>query len=180
MGYSIWLNFCDESARKLQSKIQCFASKYSCPEFQPHLTLVGDIELELDAVRQLANTFAESAMPSEITVRDVGISDNYFMALFLLVDIPSEVQKIREFAAQSVNAGFYKLDDPHVSLAYGDLGLSSLREEKKSLMAEFLNNKLYVRGLSIVQSSKSVPVAEWKTVEKIDLSFNQTTPAREN
>ena len=178
MGYSIWLIFRDESARKLQSKIRSFASRYSCPEFEPHLTLVGDIELELDEVRQLANTFVECAMPSEITVRDVGISENYFMALFLSVDIPSEVQKIRKFAAQSVNGGFYKLDDPHVSLAYGDLGLRSLREEKKSIMAEFLNNNLYVRGLSIVQSSKSVPVAEWKTVEKIDLSFNQATPTR--
>jgi 2'-5' RNA ligase len=169
LGYSIWLTFCENSELKLQCEIERLAKKYSGPIFQPHLTLIGDLDLDVKGARQVADIFAATQLPSEISVCHVGISKMYFMALHLSVEIPTELQSMRQYLAQSVNPKSYKLDEPHISLAYGDLDVGTLEIERRSLTSAFHNKKLSVQGLSIVQSSKSVPVLEWKCIKKIDL-----------
>ncbi len=176
MGYSIWLGFQGDGALRLQTAISSLSRAFSGPNFQPHLTLVGDLEIDLKEVRRLAEIFRRTAMPVELIVRDVNISRKYFMALYLVVDIPSALQKAREQIARSVNPAMYELDAPHVSLLYAEAELSALARHQEALREEFVGRELAVAGLDIVQSSKSVPISDWRTVDTIQLM----PPAAEN
>ena len=158
MGYSIWLSFKGQSAFKLQETISALSRKFSAPEFQPHLT----------QVRVLAKRFAAAVIPSEIPIRSVEISDEYFMALYLAVEIPPELQSMRERVARSANSHSYKLDAPHVSLLYGTPGRNALVKAQESVEGEFEGNRLRVSGPSIVQSSKTTPISDWKLVTDFD------------
>lgn len=168
MGYSIWLSFKGQSALKLQETISALSRKFSAPEFQPHLTLVGDIDLGLEEVRGLAKRFAAAVIPSEIPIRGVEISDEYFMALYLAVEIPPELQSMRERVARSANSRSYKLDAPHVSLLYGTPGRNALVKAQESVEGDFEGKRLRVSGPSIVQSSKTTPISDWKLVADFD------------
>jgi 2'-5' RNA ligase len=162
VGYSIWLSFEDRSAAQLHEAISALSSQFSTPVFPPHLTLVGDIELGLHEVEELTKLFAASPIPPEIFVRDVDISDEYFMALYLSVDIPYKLQQMRQHVAHAAHRGVYKLDDPHVSLLYGNPDGNALSPTRDSLRKYFCGQTLRLRGLNIVQSSKSMPVSDWK------------------
>lgn len=169
MGYSIWLGFQGDSALKLQTAVSSLSKTFSGPVFQPHLTLVGDLELDLDEVHRLAEIFGRTAMPVELIVLDVEVSTKYFMALYLVIEIPSELQRTRERVARSANPATYELDAPHVSLLYTHAELSALAPHQKALRDEFTEQKLQVAGLNIVQSSKSLPISDWRIVDTIEL-----------
>lgn len=176
MGYSIWLGFGGESAEKLLTAISSLAKTFSGPVFQPHLTLVGDLDVDLEEARKFAEIFGKSAMPAELAVRDVEVSTKYFMAMYLAVDIPSELQKTREHIARLANPATYELDSPHVSLLYAEADFSDLARHRDALREEFIGWKLEVAGVEIVQSSKSLPVSDWRTVDTVELY----PPATEN
>ncbi len=134
------------------------------------MTLVGDIELELNDVIKLADTFLDYSDPADATVCDIGVSENYFMALYLSVSISDELQYRRKIATQRLNRSNFNLDAPHVSLAYGNLDQSQMLEEQTTLKSEFLGERLSVGGISIVRSAKTVPVGKWHSIETIALS----------
>lgn len=167
MGYSIWLNFGEPSAGRLKTRIEQIAHRHGCPEFLPHLTLIGDIEAGLEEVRGVAAVFADKGVPPVLRVRSIDHSDRYFMALYLRVDIPPALREARESAARLAGHSACNLDDPHVSLAYGALDPGALEAELESLSLEFLQSDLVVRDISIVHSSKSVPIEQWRRVETI-------------
>lgn len=169
MGYSIWLGFQGESEAKLQNVIASLSKAFAGPVFQPHLTLVGDLEVDLVGAQRVADIFAGTAMPEELIVRDVGISGKYFMALYLAVNIPSELQRTREQVASSANPASYELDAPHVSLLYSHAEQSALARHQSLLRNDFVDRKLEVAGLSIVRSSKSVPISDWRIEDRIAL-----------
>lgn len=170
MGYSIWLGFRGDSALRLQTAIAALSAAFSGPVFVPHLTLVGDLDLGLDEVQRLAGVFGGLAMPSHLPVRDVGLSARYFMALYLAVEIPGEVQRARERIARAANPSTYELDAPHVSLLYADAEPSALARHREALRGAFAGAELEVAGLDIVRSSKSLPVSDWRIVDRIELS----------
>lgn len=153
----------------LQSAISALSEAFSGPVFQPHLTLVGDLEVDRDEAHCLANGLARTAIPPELVVRDVEISAKYFMALYLLVDIPSELQNARQRIASSINPTSYELDTPHVSLLYGHAEQSALAPHQNVLRNDFADRKLEVAGLDIVRSSKSLPISDWRIVDTIEL-----------
>lgn len=169
MGYSIWLNFGPKCTSALQNKIQSIARRHSCPEFPPHLTLVGDMELDLGEVREAAKKFASGVVPPEISISEIGSSKKFFMTLFLAVDLPPDLQSLREIVAKAANPKDYELDAPHVSMAYGEIEASALKNETLSLRSEFLHKRLLVKDISIVKSSKTVPISDWESVELISL-----------
>ncbi|MCY4347246.1 MAG: hypothetical protein OXC17_10690 [Aestuariivita sp.] len=174
MAYSIWLNFNNQCVLKLKNRIQTIAHRYSCPEFHPHLTLVGDLDIRLDEARKVAKMFVDKVIPPTISVRSVDSSDRYFMALFLTLDIPSELQETRKRAARFTSSQRYNLDDPHVSIAYGHLNQHDLAKEVEILTRDFLNNRLIASDISVVHSSKNVPISDWQPVETIGINHQAT------
>jgi len=167
VGYSIWLYFQGQTSRELETAISSLARRFSTPKFEPHLTLVGDIDLEIGAVKALAARFAALDIPMYLPVCGVDFSDRFFMALYLAVEIPPDFQNRREQVASVVNPGSYKLDDPHVSLLYGAPDRSDLVDAQRALAREFDGKFLEVCDVGIVHSSKTIPISDWKRVASV-------------
>ena len=169
LGYSIWLEFDKKSTATLKDDISTLATKYGSPKFHPHMTLIGDIDRPVDQVTYLTERFAECSHPSSLEIQKVGVTNNYFMALFLAVDIPAELAKARESFARSATPSSYTLDDPHISLAYGDINSNASDAVVSQLKSKYIGMSLGVCGLSVVESSKSIPVDDWRTLRQIKL-----------
>ena len=167
MGYSIWLEFDEKSTATLKEDISDLASTYGSPRFHPHMTLIGDIDRSFDQVAGLTEKFAECSYPSTLEVQHVRVTNNYFMALFLVMDIPAKLARIWRSFACLANSDTYMLDDPHVSLAYGNINPKAGEEMVSQLESKYVGMLLGVRCLSVVESSKSIPVDEWRTLSQI-------------
>jgi 2'-5' RNA ligase len=168
MAYSIWLEFDEASTSILQNEIRTLSEVLGSPSFEPHLTLVGDIDLPVEAVTALAEKFGRCSVSSTIKIKQVSLAQSYFMALFLSVDMPDQLLVTRKQISQDVSSSSYLLDDPHISLAYGSFEKGIDCKIIARLEKVFVGTCLYARRLNIVQSSKRTPISEWRTVGQVN------------
>ena len=53
--FSVWLVPQKDDEKYLSNIIEDLGAKYSAPTFTPHLTLLGDVEIELDALQNIVD-----------------------------------------------------------------------------------------------------------------------------
>ncbi|SNT76266.1 2'-5' RNA ligase family protein [Paracoccus seriniphilus] len=167
MGYSIWLQFCERGEKLLQNKIQEIADECASPVFKPHLTLVGDIEVDPSTIRQQMELLAQKIVQFDMPVRDIGASDSFFMALYLSVEIPRALLNMRIEVARKLKVDLCNIDTPHVSLAYGDSRQRRALKQQIMLAQDLRGAILRAKGISLVHSSKDVPIQQWKIIETL-------------
>ena len=170
MAYSIWLEFDEASTSLLRNEISTLSVELGGPKFEPHMTLIGDIDLPVEAVVLLAEKFARCTLPSKLNIERVSTAQKYFMAIYLSVRIPKEFMSIRKRLSQEVNSNGSPLDEAHVSLAYGNYAHDANRKVISRLEKKFIGTNFDVRCLNIVQSSKRTPISEWKTIDTVEFS----------
>lgn len=168
MAYSIWLEFDEASTFVLRNEIEALSEVLGSPRFEPHVTLIGDIDLPVKTVTALAEKLGRCSVSSTIEIERVSSAQSYFMALFLSVHIPDQLMEIRQQISQDVSSSSYSLDDPHISLAYGEFEKKIDRKTIARLEKKFVGTYLCARRLNIVQSSKRTPISDWKVVNKVD------------
>lgn len=166
-GYSIWL-IPDGKARDiLNSIINKFSKKYNSPYFQPHVTLIGEIEESENLIIEKACLLAQELYEFEIKLESYGQTEDYFRSLFL------EAHKGR-FILEANNKAreIFKVADkqqflPHLSLIYGNLSNEAkegmISEIKDSLPISFNVNKLHIT------STLGEP-KDWRIIKEISFS----------
>lgn len=131
-GYSIWLIPAGEVYRKLAEIISQLSKKYSTPNFEPHLTLIGDLLRSEEEIISKTLELAEQLKPFEINLKKADYFDEYFKCLFIRAERSKEVIKANNIAREAFNL---KLDPeymPHLSLMYGNLS----PETKEKILAD--------------------------------------------
>lgn len=109
------------TADRLQTLITDLSAKYRTPNFQPHVTLIGELNLtEVEAIAKTARV-AKQIDPFEIQLSEVARLDQYFRCVFV------KATKTRALInAHSAACAVFKQPDheeylPHLSLVYGTL-----------------------------------------------------------
>jgi len=116
-GASLWLEPTGPSRARFAKLIGSLAAELGTPVFDPHLTLLGGIDLPDAEVLDRSEGLASRLGPVEIRLTRAGVGSEYFNFLFF------EVAATRELLAAhtaAVRAFDVTGDDfqPHVSLAY--------------------------------------------------------------
>ncbi len=166
MAYSIWLSFDDESSAMLRSDIRKLHLSLGGPVFDPHLTLVGDMEAEIGQVKEMARCLASSVAPGRILVQGLETSSSFFMACYLRVQLPQSLKDQRRKILRELRCQEFPGDPDHVSLAYGPLrncGPGSLLEE---LSNKYTSRELTFQYVDIANSAKSIPVENWRVIKR--------------
>lgn len=133
-GYHLFLLPQGELFRTLEHTIRELKERFNGVLFEPHITLLARIpeqgeEALVEKTRQLATTMK----PFEVQLKEIGMEDVYFRALYLKAE-PNELLQNFHKKAQTL---FHVEDNgtymPHLSLYYGNTPSAVKRTMVESL-----------------------------------------------
>jgi 2'-5' RNA ligase len=127
MKCTIWAIPSEPVYSKLTNVINELSVKYDGPKFEPHMTLLGDIESSLANVKKVTKTVSDTFGNLELSLGPVSFSTTYFQCVFIRVNSTAKLMEANLLAKKELrmkNAFFM----PHISLYYGNIA-SELREK---------------------------------------------------
>ncbi|AKM79211.1 MAG: 2 3 cyclic phosphodiesterase [Candidatus Beckwithbacteria bacterium GW2011_GWB1_47_15] len=124
--YSVWI-VPRELSRPLKATIDRLAEEYKSPKFEPHLTLLSQVEGEKEEMIDKAKKLAAELSPFDLSLGEVAMSTTYYQCVFVRVRPTAKLIEANLKAKE-----IFKLENdvfmPHISLAYGDFAPQT-REE---------------------------------------------------
>ena len=118
---------CPEDSALLQSMINELASRHDAPVFPPHLTLHSGPPSSEEASCKLLESLHSEQVPKRMVATKLDFTSSYTMTLFLRCGPDSQLLKLHDFIRQKALKSEYHLD-PHLSLLYADLPLSTKQD----------------------------------------------------
>mmetsp|Transcript_34080 Transcript_34080/g.86256 ORF Transcript_34080/g.86256 Transcript_34080/m.86256 type:complete len:190 (-) Transcript_34080:418-987(-) len=121
-SYSIWLSPAPDSPlyAQLEKEMGALRAEYGGPQFQPHVTLLGDIRRPRDDVAATAQALAAQIKPYRINLLNVTRGTFYYQCVFALAARDEAVMAAGAAARRAYDMGD-KPHMPHLSLLYADL-----------------------------------------------------------
>ena len=119
--YSLWLMPEGRIAERLQTLITNLSNQYKTPDFPPHVTLIGALNLpEAKAVAKTAQV-AERIDPFEIQLGELAHLDQYFRCVFVKAKKTEALMNANSTAREVFRQRTDEEYLPHLSLIYGAL-----------------------------------------------------------
>jgi 2'-5' RNA ligase len=136
VGVSLWLVPPAPVRARLAATVKALAARFGTPRFTPHVTLLPGIRAGDQEVRARLRELRRGIPALVIRLEDVLVSDAYFRRLFVRAECTAALRQAHARAA----AAFGREPDPdflpHLSLLYGRVPASSLREWQDRLEHE--------------------------------------------
>lgn len=163
-GYSLWLMPSGKVKDFLFDKIRKLSKEFFTPVFEPHVTLIGQINmLERDIIDKTA-ILAGSIHPFTVKLGSIDGHNEYFRCLFSKIEESAEIMQANQAARQVFN----RQDDPsfmpHLSLLYGLIS-SDFKEEIVSEIEKGFSLAFEATAIHIVATIGAV--SDWKKVAEI-------------
>lgn len=164
MKYSLWAVPPQPIFDELTEVIRVLAVKYKGPVFQPHLTILGGIEKDLNEIIKSATKIAEHTPALDLSLGPVSFSTTYYQSVFLRVDATAQLMQLNLDIKKALN-GENNVFMPHISLMYGNHEMAV--REKIANSIQFPNISFLVSTLVIILEGPGP--TEWQPVETISL-----------
>jgi len=119
--YSLWLMPSGKLAIQLRTLIAKLSNEYLTPTFEPHVTLIGELNLPKATVIARTKKLAAQTEPFEVKLSQVANLDRYFRCVFIKAHNTKGLMNAYSAARvlfEQENAEKYI---PHLSLVYGNL-----------------------------------------------------------
>ena len=168
--YSLWLVPGVETTahRQLQAAITELAERVEdAPIFEPHVTVIGDIDGERAALEDTTRTLAARTAPLELAFEGVHWSTTRHQCVFLSVEPTLELLDLRRSAREAIG-GSTAAYHPHLSLVYSEMGLTERRDVTQSIDTAALPRGITCRALVLMDTTG--PESEWETLVSVPLS----------
>ncbi len=169
-GYSLWLIPAGEVYQKLAKTISQLSRQYSAPNFEPHITLLGQLARPEEEVLSKTSQLATLLRPLEIKLTRVDYLDQYFRCLFIRVEETKEVVKANLKAREVFSRQNDPQYTPHLSLMYGHF-TPKIKEKIIAEIGREFNLSFKVRNIYLF-STKGEP-KDWCQAKKFPLKFGQ-------
>ena len=167
-GYSIWLIPTGETYQKLAKIISALSEKYSTPNFEPHVTLIGGGDLigtEEEAVSKTLK-LTEALKPFEIKLAKADYFNEYFKCLFIRAEKTKEVIEANDIARKHLNLKPIPDYMPHLSLMYGDIN-SEIKEKILADLEREFNLSFEVKSIHLFSTTGEVK--DWYKIKEFPL-----------
>jgi 2'-5' RNA ligase len=164
--YALWLLPEPEKETSLSQLIDRLSEEYGGPRFDPHLTLLGN--LEGDEKTLIARTSQLAARLKQFTLRTKSIEyrEDFYKSLFITIEASSALESARHSAENLFNHMTETVYMPHLSLIYGKQSEQKKENLSKALMEEILF-EFVVDRIRLVAAFG--PVDKWKSVTELEL-----------
>jgi len=160
--YTIWIIPPEPVYSEVKKIINSLSEKYSGPEFEPHMTLLGNIDLPLPEVIKRTRVLAKSIKKLNLISGPVFFSTTYFQSALLRINSSAELIQLNLEAKKLMDMN-NDVFMPHISLMYGDHSME-IRERAASEI-KFPKASFVAYKFTITPSTKN-PL-EWKHLEEI-------------
>ncbi|OGH16460.1 MAG: hypothetical protein A3C30_04695 [Candidatus Levybacteria bacterium RIFCSPHIGHO2_02_FULL_40_18] len=162
MKYSIWTIPPDPIYYQIKATIDQLSKRYQGPQFDPHMTLLGEIEADLSELEQKVKKLATGLSKLELSLGPVSFSTTYFQSVFVRINSTAKLMQL--------NIDAKKLFDmennvfmPHMSLLYGDHDMLTRGKAASTLM---IPSTSFVIDKFLITQTTGAP-SEWKYVATV-------------
>ena len=153
-----------EIGAALAEVIQRLAKRQDAPVFEPHLTLLGDLNGRLDLTHAAVQSAFAGVGPISARFETLCQSPQFFMSLYLATTVPDTLSQVRQSLSTTLRDKPAPTFEPHLSLAYGALPVDWSAADIAALKTTFRGRSFDLTRVAIVQSAKTIPIKDW-TVE---------------
>jgi 2'-5' RNA ligase len=162
--YAIWFTFSKNDRNYLKKIIDDLSKKHQSPKFEPHITVYGVIDSEINVIDNIAKTMTMNYNSFLVKKSEILQSEELWKTVY----IELEMNEYMEIIYHDLKKNFEKIVPynfkPHISLIYKILP----REEKIKIINELdIKNEFTVDKIVI---QKFFPeIEKWKIVKKYNL-----------
>ncbi len=167
-GYSLWLMPSGDAYNKLKELAFQLSEKNSSPNFEPHVTLLGDIFLSEEEILDKTSKLATLIQPFVVSLNKVDYLDEYFRCLFI------RAQETKDLAEANVKAReiFNRQQDPkfmpHLSIMYGNFN-PAVKEKIISEIGREIKTEFEIKSIYLVAASSKIEPKDWKIIKEFSL-----------
>lgn len=166
MKYTLWVVPAEPVKYLLQEIILDLSKKYKTPNFEPHMTLLGDIEVKEEEILAGTKKLAAGLKPFTLTLGEVSFSTTYFQSVLVRVKSNAKLMQANLLAKQIFNLP-NNLFMPHVSLMYG---VDEMETREKIASEIKLPAGLSFQADKIIITPTTKDPKDWKHLTEIDLN----------
>lgn len=167
MQYSIWIIPPQPLYSQLENTIDTLARKYNGPVFEPHMTLLGNIDRDLSEVKQKVKEVANRIEKLELSLGPVSFSTTYFQSVFVRVNSTAQLMQLN-LEAKKLFGMENNVFMPHISLLYGEHDMVTREKAASEIQlseTSFVVNKFIVTPATLDPS-------EWQHSAVIPFTLN--------
>ena len=162
--YAIWLTFSQNDKKYLRKIITNIAKKYHAPEFEPHITIYGLIDIEINLIKKILKKIAKNNKSFITRKTKILQSNNLWKTIYIELENQKEFTKIY----QNLKECFEQIEkyefSPHISLVYKILSTT----EKTEIINQLdIKKEFTIEQIVILKFFPEVE--KWEIVEKYDL-----------
>lgn len=159
-GYTLWLMPREEIYIRLEQLIKKLAAEYGGPIFEPHVTLLGDIELPEKEMLWRTEELVKGQKSFPVTLKQIYYEDFYFRTLFVKAEISYMLRTLHDKAKK-----IFEMDIPplmaHLSILYGNYP----KEVKEKIIREIGKDQTATFDVNSIFLIKGGEVKEWKIIK---------------
>tara|TARA_B110000438_G_C15590586_1_gene553649 strand:- start:57 stop:551 length:495 start_codon:yes stop_codon:yes gene_type:complete len=162
--YAIWLTFSENDKKYLKKIITNIAKKYDAPEFEPHITIYGLIDIEIKLIKKIIKKISKNNKLFISKKIKIFQSKNLWKTIY----IELENQKEFEIIFKKLKKDFKQIEqydfNPHISLVYKILPTS----EKIKIISQLdIKKEFEIKEIAILEFFPQIE--KWKIIEKYNL-----------
>ncbi len=139
------------------------------PQVPPHVTLLTGAETTRASAELKLKHLASRVQLLRIKLGKIESRDEYFRALYAVVEPNGDLAAAQRAAYDAFEMNPPPPYEPHLSLLYGKVD-DAARKKLAAAAGGKLDVTFEVRALYLVNSTQSVPVADWRTLAEHPLA----------
>ena len=159
--HSIWLMPAAADAAAFERMVDDLARRFGSPLFQPHLTLVEDMERGVADLAPLVEEVTAGIGSFTAPVAAIGVSALFFRSFYARFVAEGPLLELKRRAIEKILSSDIMEFMPHISLAYG----VAETLEKRGAVAEaenlLLGKPVDFDRVCVVASGKELPIERW-------------------
>lgn len=159
--HSIWLMPTADDAAMLTRIVDDLARRFGTPRFQPHLTLVEDMERSVGDLAPLVEDVAAGIGPFAAPVAAIGVSALFFRSFYARFIAEGPLLELKRRAIEKILPGDIAEFMPHISLAYDVAETLEKRDAVVEVENLLLGNPVHFDRVCVVASGKELPIEGW-------------------
>jgi 2'-5' RNA ligase len=159
MKYSIWIIPPQPIFDEVSKIIGDLSSEYKAPVFKPHMTVLGNIDRELDDIQKAVEMVAKDTGKLTLSLGPISFSTTYYQSVLVRVNSTAQLMQL--------NLDIKKLLDiennvfmPHISLMYGN---HDMKTREKIAAGIKLQSSTFIASEIVIIPEKSEP-KEWEPI----------------
>lgn len=167
--HAIWFTFSKSDREYLKNIIDEISEKYHAPKFEPHITVYGLIDSEINEIDKIAKEVILNQNLFLVQKSGILQSEELWKTVFIELKSNEQMELIhKKFKKYFDKVSKYEFK-PHISLIYKILSIKEKMEiiNNLDIKDEFQVNKLAIQKFS-------PDIKKWKIVKEYNLKNNQT------